>query len=106
MKTNVIADTKIFTRKNTAMLLIGFLTPVVLLGSQAVLMFISGSSEATDKTVKKYAVKNVYRTEEMSGAPDVSIYNNDGNEEELPIVLDSDDIRFRDALLPSFGRRF
>ena len=106
MKTNVTSDSMIRTRKNTAMLLTGFLTPVVLLGGLAVSLFNSGSSEAKDKTEKKYAVKNVYLTEEMSVSPNVCIYDNNGNEEELPIVLDKDDIRFGDTLLPSLGRRF
>ena len=52
MKTNY---SKICTRKNTAMLLVGFLTPVVLFTSLTVSMFNSGDSKAAVKTTQKYA---------------------------------------------------
>ena len=105
MQTYATTDSNIDTRKNTAMLLIGFLTPVVLIGSLAVSVYNSGSSEVTVKSAKKYSVKIENLSEEISVVPDLYIYNNDGNEKTLPIVLDKDDIRFGDALLSSLGRR-
>lgn len=104
MKTNVITESTGITRKNTAILLAGFLTPVILLGSLTVSMMNSGSSEVSDRTAQKYAFEKVYLTDELSGMPTVSKYSNDENEEEIKITLNKDCIRFRDALLPNIGR--
>ena len=76
MKTNY---SKICTRKNTAMLLVGFLTPVVLFTSLTVSMFNSGDSKAAVKTTQKYAVEKVYLTDELSAAPKAYFYDKDGN---------------------------
>jgi uncharacterized protein YxeA len=104
MKNNVTAEKKIRTRKNTIVLLIGFLTPVVLFGSLAVSIINSGSSDDAVKTTKEYAVKNEYQTEETSVTQTVYQFTNDGNEEDLSMFFDKDDIRFGDVILPNLGR--
>lgn len=104
MKNNVTAEKKIRTRKNTIVLLIGFLTPVVLFGSLAVSIINSGSSDSAVKNAKEYAVKNEYQTEETSVTQTVYQFTNDGNEEDLSMFFDKDDIRFGDVILPNLGR--
>ncbi len=104
MKNNVTAEKKIRTRKNTIVLLIGFLTPVVLFGSLAVSIINSGSSDPAAKNAKEYAVKNEYQTEETSVTQTVYQFTNDGNEEDLSMFFDKDDIRFGDVILPNLGR--
>lgn len=44
MKTNVITESKNITKKNAAMLLVGFLTPVILFSSLTVSLMNSGSA--------------------------------------------------------------
>ena len=104
MKNNVTTESKIRTRKNTFVLLIGFLTPVVLFGGLAVSIINSGSSDADVKNAKEYAVKNEYQIEETTVTQTVYQFTNDGNEEDLSMFFDKDDIRFGDVILPNLGR--
>lgn len=104
MKTNVITESKNITKKNAAMLLVGFLTPVILFSSLTVSLMNSGSAAVKEKTAQKYAVNKVYLTDEMCISPKVYIYKQDGTDEEITITFDNDSIRLRDALLPTIGR--
>ena len=90
MKTNY---SKICTRKNTAMLLVGFLTPVVLFTSLTV-------------STQKYAVEKVYLTDELSAAPKAYFYDKDGNGEDGSVTIhpDADNICLKGALLPNLNR--
>lgn len=103
MKTNY---SKICTKKNTAMLLAGFLTPVVLFSSLTVSIFNSGSSNAAVKTTQKYAVEKVCLTDELSAAPKAYFYDKDGNEETGSVTIhpDADNICLKGALLPNMNR--
>ncbi len=103
MKTNY---SKICTRKNTAMLLVGFLTPVVLFTSLTVSMFNSGDSKDAEKTTQKYAVEKVYLTDELSAAPKAYFYDKDGNGEDESVTIhpDADNICLKGALLPNLNR--
>ena len=65
MKTNVITESKNITKKNAAMLLVGFLTPVILFSSLTVSLMNSGSAAVKEKTAQKYAVNKVYLTDEI-----------------------------------------
>lgn len=102
MKTN---DSKICTRKNTAILLAGFLTPVVLFTCLTVSLYNSGASKAAVKTSQKYAVEKVYLTDEMSAAPEAFIYGKDGNGQDGNIFHpNADNICLKGSLLPNFNR--
>ena len=104
MKTNVITESKNITKKNAAMLLVGFLTPVILFSSLTVSLMNSGSAAVNEKTAQKYAVNKVYLTDEMCISSKACIYKQDGADEEIKATFDTDSIRFRDALLPTIGR--
>lgn len=104
MKTNANTGSKNKTRKNTAMLLVGFLTPVLLFGSLAASTLNFNSSEVKVKAAQKKAADKLYRTEEMCLDPEAKINKLDGNEEQPTITLNTKCIRFGDALLPNIGR--
>lgn len=86
------------------MLLVGFLTPVILLSSLTVSLMNSGSAAVKEKTAQKYAVNKVYLTDEMCISSKAYIYKQDGTDEEIKVTFDNDSIRFRDALLRTIGR--
>ena len=104
MKTNVNTGSQSITRRNTAILLIGFLVPVLLFGILPVAMLNFSASEVKEKTTQKYAVDTVYPANEMYLVPKAYIYDQNEKEEDQTITLNKDYICFKDALLPSIGR--
>ena len=105
MNKDINAELNFRVRKNSIMLLIGFLTLVVLFSFLAGSLFYNDISEDISKTEQSYAIEEVFLTGEA--ADDQEIYVNDGTGEEnahITVTPDPNNIRFRDALLPCINR--
>ena len=109
MKTKTNTNSKLYTKSNIIVLMVGFLTPVVLLGSLAVSMLKQYSSEEPE-TTQTVTVESVAISNEMYAAPKAYIYNKSGEneitEEEKTAVIspDASNICLMGALLPNFSR--
>ena len=105
MKTKSNTNSKLYTKSNIIVLMIGFLTPVILLGSLAVSMLKQYSSEEPE-TTQTVTVESVAISNEMYAAPKAYIYKNAHGEDEVEITPDTDNICLKGKLITPGLRRY
>ena len=103
MKTRTNSDSKIYSRNNVIILLVGFLTPVLLFGSLAASMY-NKDSEGNPETAQ--TVEGVAVSTEMYAAPKAYIYKNAHGEDEVEITPDADNICLKGELITPGLNRF
>jgi len=108
MKTRVNTDSKIYTKSNIIMLLVGFLTPVVLFSSLAASIYNKTAKEAAaeSQAEQTVTVENVAIANEMYAAPKAYIYKNSNGDEEVEITPDADNICLKGNLITPGLNRF
>ena len=105
MNTKVNSDSKIYTRNNVIILLVGFLTPVLLFGSLTASMY-NKRNEAKPETAQTVTVEGIEISTEMYAAPKAYIYKNSHGEDEVEITPDADNICLKGELITPGLNRF
>ena len=100
-----------YTKNNIIILMVGFLTPIVLIGTLTASIYFKNNCEEKAVPSPTVTVENVAISEEMYAAPKAYIYEKaeveeaDEEDENVTISLNADKICYRDALLINFVRR-